>query len=157
MSIGHACESDEYKRGFPLHPSLSSAAIPNQNTMTALPLARNCSGPARLRPWLYRCIGGKSIGATSRIIQHRADVAIIAAIATSTVALGGRSVVCRGSRLASPQVISYFQRSSAAIWTRLPQVSFTMAMVEPETLVGGMVNSAPAAFMRSYSRGTSST
>ena len=51
----------------------------------------------------------------------------------------------------------YCQRSSAAIWIRLPQVSFTMAMVEPVTLVGGMVNSAPAAFIRSYSRCTSST
>jgi hypothetical protein len=30
-----------------------------------------------------------------------------------------------------------------------------MAMVEPVTLVGGMVNSAPAAFIRSYSRCTS--
>jgi hypothetical protein len=56
-----------------------------------------------------------------------------------------------------PQGISYCQRSSAAIWIRLPQVSFTMAMVEPVTLVGGMLNSAPAAFMRSYSRWTSST
>ena len=49
------------------------------------------------------------------------------------------------------------QRSSAASWIRLPQVSFTMAMVEPVTLVGGMVNSAPAAFMRLYSCCTSST
>ena len=49
------------------------------------------------------------------------------------------------------------QRSSAAIWIRLPQVSFTMAMVEPVTLVGGIVKSAPSAFMRSYSGCTSST
>jgi hypothetical protein len=56
-----------------------------------------------------------------------------------------------------PQVISYCQRSSLTIWIRLPQVSFTMAMVEPVTLVGGMVNAVPAAFMRSYSRCTSST
>jgi hypothetical protein len=33
-----------------------------------------------------------------------------------------------------------------------PQVSFSMAMVEPVTLVGGMVNSAPTAVARSYSR-----
>ena len=42
-----------------------------------------------------------------------------------------------------------YQRFSCAIWIRLPQVSFTMAMVEPVTFVGGIVNSAPAAFIRS--------
>jgi hypothetical protein len=63
----------------------------------------------------------------------------------------------RGVRLGGAQLIGYCQRSSAAIWMRLPQLSLNMAMVEPVTLVGGMVKSAPAAFMRSYSRCTSST
>src|SRR5207237_10751565 len=40
-------------------------------------------------------------------------------------------------------------RSSCAIWIRLPDVSFAWAMVEPVTLVGGILNSAPAAFIRS--------
>jgi hypothetical protein len=70
-----------------------------------------------------------------------------------TVQQEGEATHCSYSRA----VISYCQRASAVIWIRLPQVSFTMAMVEPVTLVGGMVNSAPAAFMRSYSRWTSST
>ena len=42
-----------------------------------------------------------------------------------------------------------YQRASWVIWMRLPQVSFTWAMVEPVTSVGGMVNSAPRALMRS--------
>ena len=42
-----------------------------------------------------------------------------------------------------------YQRASWVIWTRLPQVSFSWAMVEPVTSVGGMVNSAPRALMRS--------
>ena len=32
---------------------------------------------------------------------------------------------------------------------QLPQVSFSMAILEPVTSVGGMVNSAPRAFIRS--------
>jgi hypothetical protein len=42
--------------------------------------------------------------------------------------------------------------SSLVNWIRLPQVSFSMAMVEPVTLVGGMVNCAPRPCIRSYSR-----
>src|SRR5436190_14388745 len=38
------------------------------------------------------------------------------------------------------------QRSRVTIWIRLPQVSFSMAMVEPVTLVGGVVKSAPSGF-----------
>ncbi len=98
--------------------------------------------------------GAHSAGAGGR-------VAITTAIASigpyGWAAFGSRSAACRGGRLAGPELIRYRQRSSAATWIRLPQVSFTMAMVEPVTLVGGMVNSAPAAFIRSYSRCTSST
>jgi len=43
-------------------------------------------------------------------------------------------------------------QSSLVSWIRLPQVSFSMAMVEPVTLVGGMVNCAPRPCIRSYSR-----
>lgn len=39
--------------------------------------------------------------------------------------------------------LGYVQRSSLVIWMRLPLVSFSIAMVEPVTLVGGMVNSTP--------------
>ena len=42
-----------------------------------------------------------------------------------------------------------YQRASCVIWIRLPQVSFSIAMVEPVTSVGGIVNSAPRALMRS--------
>jgi hypothetical protein len=46
-------------------------------------------------------------------------------------------------------VRSYPCQESCVNWIRLPQVSFTIAMVEPVTLVGCMVNSAPRALMRS--------
>jgi hypothetical protein len=36
-----------------------------------------------------------------------------------------------------------YQRASCVSWMRLPQVSSNMAMVEPVTWVGGMVNLAP--------------
>jgi hypothetical protein len=49
------------------------------------------------------------------------------------------------------------RRSRAAIWMRLPQVSSSMAMVEPVTLLGGMVNFTPRPLRRSYSDCTSST
>jgi hypothetical protein len=42
-----------------------------------------------------------------------------------------------------------YHRSSCVIWTRLPLVSFSTAIVDPVTAVGGMVNSAPPALMRS--------
>ena len=42
-----------------------------------------------------------------------------------------------------------YQRFSSVTWMRLPQVSFSMAILEAVTSVGGMVNSAPLAFMRS--------
>ena len=42
-----------------------------------------------------------------------------------------------------------YQRFSSVIWMRLPQVSFNMAILDAVTSVGGMVNSAPRAFMRS--------
>jgi hypothetical protein len=44
-----------------------------------------------------------------------------------------------------------YQRASWEIWSTFPQVSFSWAMVEPVTSVGGIVNSAPRALMRSYS------
>ena len=44
---------------------------------------------------------------------------------------------------------SIYQRASWVIWIRFPQVSFNCAMVEPVTSVGGIVNSAPPALMRS--------
>jgi hypothetical protein len=37
-----------------------------------------------------------------------------------------------------------YRRSRAEIWMRLPHVSSSMAMVEPVTLVGGMVNFTPS-------------
>lgn len=42
-----------------------------------------------------------------------------------------------------------YQCFSWVIWMRLPQVSFSMAILDAVTSVGGMVNSAPLAFMRS--------
>ena len=42
-----------------------------------------------------------------------------------------------------------YQRFSCVTWIRLPQVSFSMAILEAVTSVGGMVNSAPRAFIRS--------
>jgi hypothetical protein len=42
-----------------------------------------------------------------------------------------------------------YQRISWVNWMRLPQVSFSLAILDPVTSVGGMVNSAPRAFMRS--------
>src|SRR6266545_4647534 len=42
-----------------------------------------------------------------------------------------------------------YQRISWVTWMRLPQVSFSLAIFDPVTSVGGMVNSAPRAFMRS--------
>jgi len=39
--------------------------------------------------------------------------------------------------------------ASCVSWTMLPQVSFNIAMVEPVTSVGGMVNSAPFDLTRS--------
>jgi extradiol dioxygenase family protein len=35
------------------------------------------------------------------------------------------------------------QSRGQGVWTRLPQVSFSIAMVEPVTSVGGILNSAP--------------
>ena len=52
---------------------------------------------------------------------------------------------------AGPAERQAYRRASCVIWIRLPQVSFSMAMVEPVTSVGGMVNSAPRALARSYS------
>ncbi len=66
--------------------------------------------------------------------------------------LADRHVVT--ASLAGPDQLC--QRSRVTIWIRLPHVSFSLAMVEPVTLVGGMTNSAPSGFMRSYSRWTSS-
>src|SRR4051812_23822656 len=40
---------------------------------------------------------------------------------------------------------------SCVIWMRLPQVSFTVAILEAVTSVGGIVNSAPLARIRSKS------
>jgi hypothetical protein len=42
-----------------------------------------------------------------------------------------------------------YQRINWVTWTRLPQVSFSMAIFDAVTSVGGMVNSAPCPFMRS--------
>ena len=58
---------------------------------------------------------------------------------------GGR----RRSQGSHPAKRPPYQRASCVIWIRLPQVSFSMAMVEPVTSVGGIVNSAPRALMRS--------
>ena len=92
--------------------------------------------------------------------ERAAPEAVVAAVAASAglPAHPGRQI--SGARLLLPgrrSADQLCQRSSATIWIRLPQVSFSMAMVEPVTLVGGMVNSAPSGFMRSYSRCTSST
>ena len=40
----------------------------------------------------------------------------------------------------------HYQRFSSVTWMRLPQVSFSMAILEAVTSVGGMVNSAPLRF-----------
>ena len=42
-----------------------------------------------------------------------------------------------------------YHRASCTSCTRLPQVSFSMAIVDPVTAVGGIVNSAPRALIRS--------
>lgn len=58
----------------------------------------------------------------------------------------------RGScRRLSRMTARYRLRSSLVIWIRLPLVSSRMAMVEPVTFIGGMVNATPAALRRSYS------
>ena len=92
--------------------------------------------------------------------ERAAPEAVVAAVAASAGLpahpgrqISGAPLLLPGRRSAD----QLCQRSSATIWIRLPQVSFSMAMVEPVTLVGGMVNSAPSGFMRSYSRCTSST
>jgi len=41
------------------------------------------------------------------------------------------------------------QASSWVSWIRFPQASSSMAMVEPVTWVGGIVNAAPRAWIRS--------
>jgi hypothetical protein len=43
----------------------------------------------------------------------------------------------------------HYHFASWVSWTMLPQVSLSMAMVEPVTSVGGIVNSAPLDFTRS--------
>ena len=40
-------------------------------------------------------------------------------------------------------------RINCVTWIKFPQVSFNLAIFEPVTCVGGIVNSAPRAFMRS--------
>ena len=42
-----------------------------------------------------------------------------------------------------------YPRASCVIWVRLPLVSLSMAMVEPVTPVGGMVNPAQRALIHS--------
>src|SRR5579883_860264 len=51
--------------------------------------------------------------------------------------------------LARTDTHPHYQRANCVIWMRLPQVSFSIAIVEPVTSVGGIVNSAPRALMRS--------
>ena len=101
--------------------------------------------------------GGLSLPKATELIRSWLDQASASARAGLPAHPGrqisGGPLLLPGRRSAD----QFCQRSSAAIWIRLPQVSFSMAMVEPVTLVGGMVNSAPSGFMRSYSRCTSST
>jgi len=46
-------------------------------------------------------------------------------------------------------ILHGYLQESCVSWMRLPQVSFNMLIFEAVTSVGGMVNSAPRAFMRS--------
>ena len=52
-------------------------------------------------------------------------------------------------RARAAAVTNDYQRASCVIWIRLPQPSFSMAIVEAVTSVGGIVNSPPRALMRS--------
>jgi len=51
--------------------------------------------------------------------------------------------------LGDPAEGSGYHRISCVSWMRLPQVSFSIAILDAVTSVGGMVNSAPRDFMRS--------
>ena len=54
-----------------------------------------------------------------------------------------------GTDASSDETGAPYHRFSSVTWMRLPQVSFSMVMVEPVTAVGGMVNTAPRALIRS--------
>jgi hypothetical protein len=94
-----------------------------------------------------------AIGSPAPIRERR--LATVTCVSARTEARHLRPEISQAV-LPSPAERQAYQRASCVIWIRLPQVSFSMAMVEPVTLVGGMVNSAPRALMRSYSAFTSS-
>ena len=112
------------------------------------------------REALYRAAEAESLPVIHVVPERAAPEAVVAAVAGIGRIAGPPWAADQGAPLLLPgrrSADQLCQRSSATIWIRLPQVSFSMAMVEPVTLVGGMVNSAPSGFMRSYSRCTSST
>src|SRR5436305_14032660 len=117
-------------------PSLeasSPASIDGYDPHGRVPAAAAASRKLRLGPWRVhaRC-GGRTEGDGPR---HPRRGHVLARPADSD----------RPYRRPAP----LRARSSCAIWIMLPDVSFAWAMVEPVTLVGGILNSAPAAFIRS--------
>jgi hypothetical protein len=79
-----------------------------------------------------------AMGASPRIAGHQLEPGNRSRLATT---LG----LERSRREQPPSA----QRISWVSWTRLPAVSFSMAIFDIVTSVGGIVNSAPRAFMRS--------
>ena len=70
-------------------------------------------------------------------------------VPTATPSLQASPLSGGTADIAAVRAAPAYQRASCVIWTRLPQVSFSMAIVEPVTSVGGIVNSAPRVLMRS--------